>query len=159
MQVDFEHGLQQPHVGSLIQPHLVFPDVDNENLTRRKRKERTLALEVLILASLATVSSLHVHDQDVISHALRRAGVALLLVVRKPDTLGRLPSLQLRHHGELGTEEVIEQCGLSGGLRTKHGDEMIIETSRRDIFKGQIFGQIGTIVMRSAFKRYKLDEP
>ena len=136
----------------------MFPNVDNEDFTSRKRKERTLALKVLILASLATISSLHIHDQDVISHALRRAGVALFLVVRKPDALGRLPSLQFRHHRELGTEQVVEQCGLPGGLRAKHGDEMVIETSRRDIFKGQIFGQVGTMVMRSAFKRYKVDE-
>lgn len=123
----------------------MFPDVDDDNLACRKRKERTLALKILILASLATVSSLHVHDQDVISHALRRASFALLLVVRQPDTLRRLPSLQLRHHGELGTEQAIKQCGLSGGLRTKHGDEMVIETSRRDVLKGQVFRQIGTI--------------
>lgn len=118
----------------------MFPDVDNKNLARRKRKKRTLTLEILILASLATVSSLHVHDQDVISHALRRASFALLLVVRQPDTLGRLPSLQLGHHGKLGAEQIVEQCGLSGGLRTKHGDEMVIETGRRDVLKGQIFG-------------------
>lgn len=132
----------------------MFPDVDNKDLTRRKREERTLALKVLILASLATVSSFHVHDQDVISHSLRRASFALVLVIRKPDTLGRLPSFQLGHHGELGTEQLIEQCGLSGGLRTEHGDEMVVETSWRDLLKGQIFGQVGTIVMRSAFRAH-----
>jgi hypothetical protein len=82
LQVDLKDSLQQSHVGSLVQSNLMFPDVDNEDLTRCKRKERTLALEVLILASLAPVGSLHVHDQDVIRHALRRPSFALPLVVR-----------------------------------------------------------------------------
>ena len=55
LQVDFEHGLQQTHVRALVQSNLVLPDVDNEDLARRKRKEGALALKVLVLPALATV--------------------------------------------------------------------------------------------------------
>lgn len=108
LQVDLKDGLQQPHVGALVQPHLVLPDVDNEDLTSRKREESTLALKVLILATLAAISAFHVHNQDVIRHALARALLALLLVLRQPNTLGRLPPLQLRHDRELSAEEVVQ---------------------------------------------------
>lgn len=129
----------------------MFPDVDDEDLTRRERKQRTLALKILILASLAAISSLHVHNQDVIRHTRRCISFALFLILRQPNTLGGLSSLHLRHHGELSAEQLIEKGGLSGGLRTEHRDEMVIETSRGDILKRQIFGQVGAIQMRSAF--------
>lgn len=151
LQVDLKHSLQQSHVGSLVQSNLVLPNIDDENLACRERKERTLALKVLILTSLAAVGSLHVHNQDVIRHALRCASLALLLVVRQPDTLGRLPSLQLRHNRELSAKQLVEQCRLSGGLRTEDGDEVVVETSRCDIFERQILGQVGTMVILLAF--------
>lgn len=144
MQVDLEDRLEQSHIGALVQTHLVLPDVDNEHLTSRKRKESTLALKVLILATFAAVSTFHVHNQDVIRHALAGAFLTLLLILLKPDTLRRLPPLQLRHDRELRAEEVVQQGGLSGRLGAEHGDEMVVEAGGRDIFDTEVLGEIRT---------------
>lgn len=97
LQIDLKHGLQQSHVRSLVQPHLVLPNIDDEHLTSRQRKESALALKVLIFASLAAISTLNIHHQDIWGHARPIPGtfLALLLVLRQPDTLGCLPPLQL----------------------------------------------------------------
>jgi hypothetical protein len=57
LQVDFEDGLEQAHVGTLVQSDLVFPDVDDEDLARGKRKEGALAFKVLVLSSLSAVGT------------------------------------------------------------------------------------------------------
>ena len=46
-QINFEHGLQQTHVGSLVETDLVLPNVHDENFGGSQRKQRRLALEVL----------------------------------------------------------------------------------------------------------------
>jgi hypothetical protein len=62
---------------------LVLTDIHNENLTRRKREESTLALKILVLASLATISTFHVHHQNIIRHprAIGCCGLGLHLVL------------------------------------------------------------------------------
>lgn len=92
LQVDFEDGLQQTHVRTLVQPDLVLPDVDDEDLTRRKRKKSTLALEVLILASLSSIRAFHVHDQNVLRHA---RATRFTLVLAHPYSLCGLSALLL----------------------------------------------------------------
>lgn len=142
MQVHLKDGLEQAHVGTLVQPNLVLPNIHNEDLTRRKGKKCTLALEILVLTSLTTIGTFHIHHEDVVRHprAIGRRGIGLLLVLRQPDTLGCLPALHLGHDGELRAEELVEQSGLSGGLRSKHGDEVVVEAGGGDIFEGEVLG-------------------
>lgn len=120
----------------------MLPDVDDKHLTRRKCKQSALALKVLVLATLTPIRTFNVHHQDVVCHArfLVRASLALLLIVRQPDTLGRLPALELGHDGELRAKEVVEQGGLAGRLGAKHGDEMVVEAGRGDILEREVFG-------------------
>jgi hypothetical protein len=70
----------------------MLPDIDDEDLTCRKRKESTLALEVLILSSLSSVCTFHIHDQDVFCHS-RAARFALVLA--HPYSLCGLAALLL----------------------------------------------------------------
>lgn len=46
-EVDLEDGLEQAHVGALVQPDLVLPDVDEEHLGDGHAEEGRLALKVL----------------------------------------------------------------------------------------------------------------
>jgi hypothetical protein len=106
LQIDFEDGLEQAHVGTLVQSDLVFPDVDDEDLARGKRKEGALAFKVLVLSSLSAVGTLDIHNQDIFRHV----GATLLpLVLAHPYSLCGLTTLLLGHDAELGTEEVIEE--------------------------------------------------
>lgn len=131
----------------------MLPDIHNEHLTGRKRKKSTLALKVLVLASFATISTLHIHHQDVVRHAdAFRGRITLLLVLRQPNTFGCLPALLLGHDRELSTEQVVQQGGLAGRLRSKHGDEVVIEAGCRHIFEGEILGQVRTAEKLSASK-------
>jgi hypothetical protein len=68
LQVDLEDGLEQTHVGTLVQTDLVFPDVDNQDLAGGQREQGTLALKVLVLSTFAAVGTLDIHDQDVVCH-------------------------------------------------------------------------------------------
>ena len=77
-----------------------------------------------------------IHDHDVLGH---RA----LLVFGHPYSLSRLASLCLGHDIELGSEEVIQQGGLSGRLRAEHGDEVVVEACIGDIGALEIFVQRG----------------
>lgn len=88
----------------------MLPDVDDKHLTRRKRKQSTLALKVLVLAAFTAVRTFDIHHQDVVCHArlLICATLSLFLIIRHPDTLRSLPALELRHDGELRAEEVVE---------------------------------------------------
>ena len=141
LQVDLENGLEKTHVGTLVQTNLVLPDVDDQNLTGGQRKEGTFALKVLVLTTLSTVCTLDVHDEDVLRHW--GACACLLLVLGHPDTLGSLATLGFRHDGEVGAKEVVEQGGLSGGLGTKDGDEVVVETRIGDIGYLEIFVDVG----------------
>lgn len=46
-EVDLKHGLQETHVGALVQADLMFPQVDNHDLGRRHAEEGRLPLKVL----------------------------------------------------------------------------------------------------------------
>lgn len=125
----------------------MLPNVDDEHFAGRQRKECTLPLEVLVLSSFATVRALDVHDQDVVRHprAFVTLNLALKLVFGQPDSLCSLPSLQLGHDAELGAEKVIKESGLAGGLRTKDGDQVVIETGAGDTFEGQVLGEVRAV--------------
>jgi hypothetical protein len=47
-EVDFKHGLEQTHVGALIETDLVFPDVDDQHLGDGDGEEGRFALKVLV---------------------------------------------------------------------------------------------------------------
>jgi hypothetical protein len=40
----------------------------------------------------------------------------------------------------LRAEKLVEKSGLSGGLRSKHGDEVIVEAGGGYIFEGEVLG-------------------
>lgn len=48
-EVHLEYGLEESHVRAVIQPDLVLPDVDNEDLRGSKREQCRFALEILCL--------------------------------------------------------------------------------------------------------------
>src|SRR5271156_3388610 len=100
----------------------MLPDIHNEHLAGRQREQRRLALEVLVLATLAAICALNVHDEDVVCHF-----DCSRLVLREPDALGRLLSLSLGHNGKVRVEEGIEESGLAGRLRAEGGYEMGVE--------------------------------
>lgn len=89
----------------------MLPDVDNQNLAGGQGEQGALALKVLILTTLATVSALNIHDEDVVGHG--RAVCAVPFVLRQPYSLGRLASLRLGHDTELGAKKVVEQGRLA----------------------------------------------
>jgi hypothetical protein len=131
LQVHLKDRLEQPHVGALVQTDLVLPDVDDEDLAGSEGEECALPLKVLVLASLAAVGTLDVHDEDIVGHL--GPGALGALVLGHPDALGSLASLGLGHDGEGGAEEVVEQGGLAGGLGAKDGDEVVVEASVGDV--------------------------
>lgn len=143
LQVDFENGLEETHVGTLIQTNLVLPDIDDQNLAGSQRKQGTFALKVLVLTALSTICTLNVHDEDVLRH--RGACACLPLVLGHPDTLCGLPTLRFRHDGELGTKEVVEQGGLSGGLGAKDGNEVVVETRVGNIGFLEILADVSAV--------------
>jgi hypothetical protein len=89
---------------------LVLPDIDNQDLARRKREQGALALKVLIFSTLSSVCALDVHDQDVLCHT---RATLWTLVLAHPNSLCGLTSLLLRHDTELGAEEEVEQRGFA----------------------------------------------
>jgi hypothetical protein len=56
-----------------------------------------------------------------------------------------LPALRFRHDGEVGAKEVVEQGGLSGGLRAKDGNEVVVETRIGDIGFLEILVDVGAV--------------
>jgi hypothetical protein len=139
LKVDLEHCLQQAHVGTLVQADLVFPDVDDQDLTGRKRKQGTLALKILVFSSLSSVCALDVHDQDVLCHARAALGP---LVLAHPNALGGLTALLLGHDAEPCAEEVVEQRRLARRLGTEDGYEVVVEARRYDLLDVEICGDV-----------------
>lgn len=145
LEIHLKHSLEQPHICALVQTDLVLPDIHNEDLARRKSEQGTLPLEILVLATLATVGPLDVHDENVIGHLyLGVAGSASLpLILREPYALGGLPPLGLGHYGELGAEQVVEEGRLAGRLRSEDGNEVVVESSIGNIGLAEVGYQVG----------------
>ena len=80
-QIDLEHHFEQAHVCTLIQPNLMFPDIDKQDLTRCQCKERTFPLKILIFASFSAICPFHIHDQYILCHILRVCVCMILLVL------------------------------------------------------------------------------
>jgi hypothetical protein len=139
LQVDLEHRLQQAHVCALVQADLVLPDVDDQDLAGGQRKQRALALKVLVLSALASVSALDIHDQDVLRHARAALGP---LVLAHPDALGGLAALLLGHDAELCAEEVVEQRRFARRLRAEDGYEVVVEARGDDLLDVEIGGDV-----------------
>jgi hypothetical protein len=95
LQVDLEDGLEQAHVGTLVQTNLVFPDVDNQDLAGGQSEQGTLALKVLVLSTLAAVGTLDIHDQDVVCHLDGTSFGLVALVLAHPYSLCGLAALRL----------------------------------------------------------------
>lgn len=127
----------------------MLPNVDNQDLAGRQRKEGALALKVLVLTPFAPVGALDVHDENVVGHARARVGgaLALQLVLGQPDALGGLAPLEVGHDAELGAEQVVEQGRLAGGLGAEDGDEMVVEAGIGDAFEGEVLGEVGAAVV------------
>ena len=84
-EIDLENGLQQAHVGTLVQTDLVLPQVNQKDFGRCQREESRFSFEILerplrniqrrlrgaeittnlVFASLPPVCALHIHDHDV----------------------------------------------------------------------------------------------
>jgi hypothetical protein len=139
LQVHLEHRLQQTHVCALVEADLVLPDVDNQDLAGRKRKQRTLALKVLVLSPLAAVGALDIHDQDVLRHARAALGP---FVLAHPDALGGLAALLLGHDAELRAKEVVEQRRFARRLRAEDGYEVVVEARGDDLLDVEVGGNV-----------------
>jgi hypothetical protein len=149
LQVNLKHRLKKPHIGSLVQPDLVLPDVDDQYLASGQCEEGALALKILVFAALATVGALNIHYQYVIRHLLVRVP-SLSLVLGHPDALGGLPAFGLGHDAELGAEEVVEQGGLSGRLRAEDGDEVVVEACLGHVCFLEVCIDVGAAAVVSA---------
>lgn len=136
LQVDLEDGLQQTHVGTLVQPYLMLPDVDYQDLAGCQGEQGALPLEVLILAPFAAVGTLDVHDEDVVGHGL--FSLIFALILGHPDTLCGLASLILGHDTERRFEQVVKQRRFAGTLRAEDGDQVVVEAGGGDPLDGQI---------------------
>src|SRR5436190_19783951 len=93
LKIYFKHRLEQTHVCSLVKADLRLPDVDNEHLAGRQRKERALPLKVLVLATFPSVGPFDIHDKNVVRHPDGAITIALgfALVPGHPYSLGGLP--------------------------------------------------------------------
>lgn len=121
----------------------MLPDVDQQNLAGGQRKERTLPLKVLVLATLSSVGTLDIHDEDVVGHA--RPGAVGALVLGHPDALCGLLSLGLGHDGELGAEQVVEEGRLARRLGAEDGDQVVVEAGLGDMLALEIFVEAGAV--------------
>ena len=119
----------------------MFPDVDDQDLTRSKGKKGTLALEVLVLAALATVCTLDIHNQDVVGH------LSLVLVLGHPDALCGLATFPLGHDAELGAEQVVQESRLAGGLGAEDGDEVVVEAGLGDVCLVEVLIEVGVVLL------------
>lgn len=133
-QVDLKHSLQQTHVCALVETDLMLPDVHNEHLTGGKGEQRALPLKVLVFTSLSAIRALDIHDEDVLGHPSLGSLVDISLILAHPDTLGRLSPLILRHDAKAGAKQRIQKCTLSCRLRSKHRDDVVVETLAQDVF-------------------------
>lgn len=156
LQVDFKNRLEEAHICALIQADLVFPDVDNEDLTSRESEESAFALKVLVFTTLTTIGAFHIHDEDVVGHLGAVASFALVL--GHPDTLCRLTSFVLGHDGEFGAKEVVEKCRLAGRLRTENRDEVVVETSWRNTSGLEIIVEVVTVIEAAMVSRGRRNE-
>lgn len=143
--VDLEDGLQQPHVCTLVQTDLVLPYVYDQNLARRQSEQGTLALEVLILASLAAVCTFHVHNEDVLGQLDSTARGGAFLVLGHPYSLCGLSPFTLAHDTEVGAEEIVQQGGLSGGLGAEDGNEVVVEARLGDLCFDEVIIENGAV--------------
>lgn len=116
----------------------MFPNINNKHLTCRQRKQRALPLEILVLSSFPSVSTLHIHDQDVLSHAFRLLISPFPLIFAHPYPLSGLPPLLLGHDAKLGAKEVVEQRGFPRRLRPEDGDEVVVEARRYNFLDVEI---------------------
>lgn len=134
----------------------MLPDVHNQHLARREGKQRALPLKVLVLAALAAVGALDVHDQDVIRDRNGVVALAALLplVLGEPYPLGRLPPLRLGHYGELSAEEHVEQGRLAGRLRPEDRDEVVVEARIDDVGLLEV-----RVEVRAAGREVSLPDP
>lgn len=139
LQVDLEHSLEQAHIRTLVQADLMLPDIDDQDLARRQSEQGALALKVLVLAALATVGTLNIHDQNVFRHA---PGTIHALVLAHPYALGGLTALLLGHDTKLGAKEVVEERGFSRGLRAEDGYEVVIEARGDDLLDVEVRGEV-----------------
>lgn len=133
LQIDLENGLQKSHVGALVQTDLVLPDVDNQYLTCRQSEQGAFTLKILILASFATISTLDVHDQDILGQLDTATRGGFFLILGHPYSFSGLTTLAFAHYTELGAKEIIQQGGFAGGLGTEDGDEVVVEARLSDV--------------------------
>jgi hypothetical protein len=137
LEVDLEYGLEQAHVRALVQTNLVLPDVHNQHLARRQGEQGAFALKILVLTALATVGTLHIHNQNILRHA---TGAVHALVLAHPNALGGLATLLFGHDAELGAEKVVEQRGFARRLRAKDGYEVVVEARGDDLLDVEVRG-------------------
>lgn len=93
LQVDLEDGLEQTHVGTLVQTDLVFPNVDNQDLAGGQSKQGTLAFKVLVFSTFAAVGTLDIHDENVVCHLDGTPFGLVALVLAHPYSLCGLTAL------------------------------------------------------------------
>jgi hypothetical protein len=140
LQVDLEDGLEQTHVGTLVQTDLVFPDVDNQDLAGGQGEQSTLALKVLVLSTFAAIGTLDVHDENVVCHLDSTSFGLVALILAHPYSLCGLAALRLGHDTKVGAEQVVEQSTLSSALASKDGDEVVVEALAQDMFGIEVCG-------------------
>mmetsp|Transcript_22846 Transcript_22846/g.44393 ORF Transcript_22846/g.44393 Transcript_22846/m.44393 type:complete len:222 (-) Transcript_22846:12-677(-) len=104
--VDLEHGLEEREVGGVEAADLMHPHVDHHDVGQGEAKERTLALECLLLLLLPPVGPLHVEHQR-----------GLPLGHPAPDALGGLLPARLGVHGiKARAKHLVQQRALAAAL-------------------------------------------
>jgi hypothetical protein len=116
----------------------MLPYVDNQDFACGQREEGAFALKVLVLAALATVGALDIHDEDIVGHLGISIARAFPLVLGHPYSLCCLAPIRLRHNTELGAEEVVEQRRLARRLRAEDRDQMVVEAGFGDVGFGEV---------------------
>lgn len=122
----------------------MLPNVDNQDLTCSQCKQSAFPLKVLILAALAAVRPLDVHDQNVVGHGRGPGRTGRALVFRQPYSLCRLLAGGLGHDAKVGLEQIVEQSRFAGRLRTENGDEVVVEAGLGHVCFAQVVIEIGT---------------
>lgn len=114
----------------------MLPDIYNQHLAGSQGKQSALPLEVLVFPSFSTISTLHIHDQYVVRHVLGICIGPSSLILRHPYSFGSLPPVILRHDAEFGAKKMVQECRFSGRLGSEDGDEVVVETGRKDFLEG-----------------------
>ena len=121
LEYHLEDGLQEGFARGVLSADVVAPYVDQQGIRGGHREKRGLLLELgVVLAALAPVRALQVHDQ-------RRAVRVVFRGLGEPDPFGGLrPAARFVHHLKVGAEDVVHERALARALGAHDGDHLVL---------------------------------